>query len=276
MAELTVNGTELSQVAWNVVSRGGRWKVAGRLGDNPRLPGVHGSLFIPGKTYDENTLLLTMYAVGSNADGTFPASPSRKQLCRDNIEALMTLFTQPNLLSLKQYADDGTTYREALCEVTQAIDFSTMAGGTRAEFAVELRVPGVFWFDGVAINQTLNITSTNQTLTFTSFNGSAPLVNANFELTAGTTQAVSPRLTDPVTGQWVQVSPTLSTGQKWVVDSAAWTSTIAGSNVLQSTTHGLGATFLDLTQRSAGVQVQVQNANTGTLKITAKRAWLLA
>lgn len=274
MAVFTVNGTELSTLAWNVQNRSGRWKVPNKLGENPRLPGVHGALYVPGKTFDENVLTLTMWAVGSNSDGTFPASPSRAVQCRNNLEALMTLFTSSGgLLSLKQYEEDGVTYREALGEVTAAIDVESMAGGTRAEFAVEIKVPSTFWFDSAAINQTLSVTSADQTLTFTSFNGSAPLVNANFELTGA---AASPRLSDPTTGQWVQHTGAIPAAQKWIVDSGLWTATVNAINSIDKLSHGLGATFLDLTPRSGGVQVRVQNANGATLKVTGKRAWLIA
>lgn len=272
MPELLFDGVELSTFAWNVTSRSSRWGIAGRQGENAVLPGVHGAMYVPGKMFNENTLLLTMWAVGSNPDGTFPSDRTRHQKCLENLEALMVLFTTPGLRPVRQYQADGSI-RELFGEVVEAIDISSMAGGSRAEFAVEIRVPGVFWFDAAAINQTLSVTSADQTLTFTSFNGTAPLVNANFEVTG---PATNPMLIDPTTGQWVQRQGSQAGGVKWIFDSSNWTTTVAGANALATTVHGMGATWLDLSARQAGAQVRVTGANGGTVKITAKRAWLIA
>jgi hypothetical protein len=268
---LTVNGVALNTLAWNVQNRSARWRVPGRRGANVPLPGVHGTLVVPGKPFDENTLVLNMWAVGCNTDGSFPASPSRARLCRDNLDTLTRLFTAP-VLNLTETVD--ADIRQATGEVVTTIDHSSMAGGTRAEFSVEIVVPKAFWFDQSAVTQTLIPGSADATLAYTGFSAAtAPLVDLTYEVTG---PASNPTMYDPVTGQWVQLMQVLGAGVKWTLDSLNWTSTVGAANAIANTAHGIGATLLDLTPDATGPKLRITGASGASVKLTGKRGYLLA
>lgn len=273
---LTVNGVALNTYAYNVVNRGSRWKVPGRRGANLTMPGVHGSVHAIGKPYDENTLTISMWALGANSDGSLPADKNLEKQCLSNLDMLSRLFSAP-ILDARQTLPDGSV-RQCSAEVVQAIDFTSMAGGTRAEFAVELIVPKAFWFDLSTTSQSLMTGATGSgMLTFTSFAAAtAPLTGALYEVTGPIS---NPLLSDPSTGQWVRLGKTVAAGQKWSVNSATWQTTLAGQNVLGDTTHGFGTTFLDLTPGPQGPTIYWSGTNTSTatsIKVTAKRAYFLA
>lgn len=275
---LTVNGQSLSTLAWNIESRGARWQVPGRRGENFAMPGVHGATHVMGKPYEENSLPLSMWAVGANPDGSLPADKNSRLKCLENLDMLSRLFSAPVLELIETDPDTGAQ-RRCLGEVVQAIDFSSMAGGTRAEFAVEIVVPGSFWFDISNTVQTVPTgVTTAKTLTFSSFSAmTAPLVGATYEV-AG--PVASPVLADPVTGQWVKLGRTLTSGQVWKIDTANWTTMIGSTNVLHQTTHGFGTTFLDLSAAVGGPRLHFTAAGSTTtatsVKVTGKKGYLLA
>lgn len=279
MGDLLVDGTSVQTYAYNVTSRASRWVVPGRRGDNAALPGVHGTLWTPGKPYDENTLVWNMWALGCEPDGSMP-SGSRQDRVIQHLDALMRLFSTPHLRTVVQRGTPGGD-RQFRGEVTAAIDLSSMAGGTRAEFAVEWTLPDPFWQDVVAQTQTVNPGSgaTSKTLHFSAFNGStAPMTGSVFEVTG---PAQSPVLADLATGQWVKLGQSLTAGQVWRVDTASWTSTVAGVNKVGVTTHGGGATFLDVTPQPSGQCMVGFSAAGGvtaatSVKMTGRRKYLLA
>lgn len=277
---LTVNGVDLHTLAWNVKNRSGRWHVPERRGADPVFPGIHGTGRTLGKPFAANTLVWSMWAVGSNADGTIPADKNMAKKCMENLDALSRLFTAPTLVIQQSGWETPTPQiRECVAQCVAAIDFSSMSGGTRAEFSVELQVPAAFWFEqGTGTTQTILVGSSGSTLNFTNFAAAtAPLVNAAFDLTG---PAQTPRLTDPVTGQWVQLNKNLVAGAHWYLDVGAWTSKIGTTNEIASTSHGLGANFLELTPDAAGMKVKVTAASGITaatsLKVTGRRGFLLA
>lgn len=273
---LTVDGVSIQTYAYNVKNRGGRFRTPERRGSNAILPGIHGRTYVQGKPFDENVLPLTMWALGCETDGSMPSDGKRALQVRENLDALTRMFQPGRLVALQQTVD--TTIRECWGEVVQAIDFTTMAGGTRAEFAVEIRVPGAFWRDTASTNQTvLTGTGDDVTISFSTFGPStAPLTGMQFDVLGPVTD---PILTDPVTGQWVKHTGGVPGSQHLIVDAAAWTATLNGANAIANITHGNGATFLDLSPRSAGPQVRVQGTgkNSSTsVKVTGKNSYLLA
>lgn len=279
MDDLLVDGVSVQTYAYNVTSRASRWVVPGRRGDNPSLPGVHGTLWTPGKPYDENTLVWNMWALGCEPDGSMPAG-RRQDKVMHNLDALMRLFSTPYLRTVVQ-RNSVNGDRQFRGEITAAIDLSSMAGGTRAEFAVEWTLPDPFWQDVVAKTATATPGSgaTSVAVRFAAFDGAtAPITGAVFEVT-GPVQ--SPMLVDISTGQWVKLGMTLAAGQVWRVDTASWTSTVAGANKVGVTTHGGGATFLDVTPQTSGqclVGFQAAGGVTAatSMKMTGRRKYLLA
>ena len=270
---LTVNGVDIQTHAWNVVNRSGRWAIPGRRGGNRELPGLHGASRLTGKPFDENTVVLTMWVVGANHDGSMPENPSRRAQVEAHVDSLGRLFTAP-MLTLVQRREDGD--RVLTGEVVKAIDFHSMAGATRAEFGVEIVAASPFWRASSETAQTV-VASAAGAYSFSSFSDiTAPLVEATYSVTGPVN---SPVLTDPVTGQWVKLATNVPAGQSWVVNSADWSSTLGGKNAIAVTSHGFGATFLDLTADEAGPRVVLGGTGqtSGTsIRITARKAYLSA
>lgn len=271
---LSVNGVPLQTLAFNVTQRGSRWKVPGRRGDNQALPGLHGSHRVAGKPYDENTIVLGMWIVGANEDGTLPTVKSRQVLVEQHLDMLVRLFTADAGVSLQQHRLDGDRYMAG--EVTQAVDFTSMAGATRAEFNVEIVAADPFWYDEATTTQ-VQIVSEPQTVRLDKFSeATGPLTKGVYKV-VGPVQ--SPTLTNPMTGQWVKLATELTAGQTWVLDSGQWSSTIDGANALSDTVHGLGATFIDLSALGGGPKIRLDGdgmSGQTSLSVTARKAYLLA
>lgn len=274
MANLTVNGVNLQHYAWNIQTRGSRFNIPKRRGSNTSMPGAHGARRVPGKPFEARSLILTMWAVGCNPDGSVPVGGAQRTV-EQNIDTLGRLFTATPEVSLVQTREDGTT-RTLVGAVEQAIDFTTMAGASRAEFAVEITASDPFWYDVNTTTQTV-MTPSAGTYPFLSFaNTTAPLVKATYTLKG---PATSPVLTNPVTGQWVKYAGTLAQGALWVVNTQTWTSTANGTNVIAQTTHGDGVTFLELSPHVAGPQVALSGTGfsaVSSLQIVARKAYLSA
>ena len=99
----SVDGKDLSNLAWNIKSRSAGWSVPGRSGENIRVPGKHGSFWTPNKTYEEGRLTLSMWADGCNEDGTIPQSEDARKKVRDNLDKLTSMFsTNRRLLTIRQ------------------------------------------------------------------------------------------------------------------------------------------------------------------------------
>lgn len=274
---LTVNGVELHQYAWNVTNRSARWQMPSRRGENFSMPGVHGAKYMGGKPYAENGLPLAMWAVGAEPDGSVPANRDAAAKCLENLDMLSRLFSQP-MLEVRQTLNDGSV-RMCHAEVVQSVNFASMAGGTRAEFGVELNVPAAFWFDEAdTVETVLPGAVTEATLSFASFAAAtAPLSGLTFEVTG---PVASPVLTDPVTRQWVKLGRSLAAGETWTVDTAEWSTKVGSTNVLDVTSHGNGTTFLDLSADPLGPKILFTAAGSATsataVKVTGKRAYFLA
>lgn len=105
----SIDGKDLSNLAWNVKNRSAGWSVPGRSGENIRVPGRHGSFWVPDKTYEEGRLSLSMWAVGCNEDGTLPLIEDGRRKVRDNLDRLTSMFsTTKRLLTLRQTTGSGT------------------------------------------------------------------------------------------------------------------------------------------------------------------------
>lgn len=269
-------------MAWNVSTRAARWKIPGRRGQNMVVPGQHGQVQSRNKPFDQNVLPLTMWAVGCNPDGSMPTDRDSRKKVLQHLDSLSMLFTSNERITLKQVRSDGTA-RVCVGEVAQAIDFSAMAGATRAEFAVEIVVPGAFWFDEVVTEQELPIPAaampSGTVMLFNLFAGAtAPLVDARYRITGPMTY---PILANPKTLQYVQGFK-MSTGTlEWLeFQTDTWKVLNNGALAMDILVRSGGQRMFEAAMSSAGAQVSVAAASgfTGAskLKITGRKGYLLA
>lgn len=242
---LTVDGVSLSTLAYNIELRSDRWTTAGKRGQNVVVPGMRGALWVPGKAVEELEWGLGMWVVGSDPATGLVAADRRTQV-QQNLDKLTRLFGKAyGLLDIRQVKSDGST-RQTLAEVTTAIDFTSMAGATRAEFAVALRSPDGCWKDIADQTQTV-ISGTGTTVDVSSQFGQATLPMDDLVYVV-TGPINNPRLTDALSGAWIQYTGSLAGGETWTVDSSLWTSKKGATDVIAATTKGGGGPrFLVLT-----------------------------
>lgn len=258
---MTVDGTRLDTYAYNIETIEGRIGMPAVRGANPSVPGRHGSLYVPNKTFDDASIVLKMWVIGADVNGGVPTTEMTE--FRKNIDALMLLFgKRGSLLDVRQTWPAGV--RQALCEVRQAFDLSARAIQPQAKFNVSLDIPGTFWQDVSTSDyaSATNLTS-GTTLTMAAYDGATAPMEDHMLIVRG--PATNPRLTDVLSGMWVQYNGTIATGTDWQVDSSIWSSRTGagilftaggGSNAIASTTYGGGGPrFISLTARSGGPQV---------------------
>ena len=98
-----LDGVDLSTLAWNIKNRSAGWSVPGKTGENIRVPGRHGTFWTADKTFEEGHLSLSMWAAGTNDDGTLPDSEDGRKKVRDNLDKLTSMFANSRrLLNLRQ------------------------------------------------------------------------------------------------------------------------------------------------------------------------------
>lgn len=149
--EVSVNGTVLNTYAYNIETIGSRAKATGIRGGNQERTFGRGDLWVP-KEYGPRIETWGMWVIGGNADGSAlgAGQTSTRGVFYENMEALMSLFFgRPNQmlsLSRKRIRADGSVLEViAQGEAISMTDPTTMAGGTRAVFTVDVVIPGGVW-----------------------------------------------------------------------------------------------------------------------------------
>jgi hypothetical protein len=238
--------TRLDTMAYNVGLRTAGGSAAMR-GEVVKVPGRSGSIYLPGRQRDDGVMILEMWVSDDNTDG---AQQSDRYLTwRSNLDTLMRLFdTRYGQITVREYLTKltapsdslpSTGYREATCEVRAAID-PELFGWAYGALKVELVINDTYWRD-------------YQDLTFTSTQGTGAVATHTMSNWAGATAPTEdcafivdgpitdPKVTDVISGHWVQYTGTLASGTQWVVDSSAWAS-VTGSGIEWTYSSGTSVT----------------------------------
>jgi hypothetical protein len=165
-----------------------------------------------------------MWVVGANEDGSIPHNASSQEVVHDNIDRLTRLFSS-DTVKLVHVLPDGSA-RQIVGQVMDAIDFSAMAGATRAEFGVTLTTAGAFWEDVDAVVATRTGTGAWDVLPFSG--ATAPMGDLVVKFTG---PATNPRVTSP-SGVYVAYNAILTGSQTVSVDSSAWS--LSGTGITPS------------------------------------------
>lgn len=186
--------------------------------------------------------------------------------------------------STSQYFGGG---RRAYCEVREAIDMTSMAGGTRAEFVVDMDLPGALWED--LILSTFEVTLVgaaggfNQTLDLAQLAGTTAMIDdaiISVKPSGGTLTDI--KLTDVATESSITITGDVTNGQEVIIDNDQFTVkqgvTSWISRVFRS---GNNANLLSLTPMSSvlppRLRIEATGANVGlTLKVIARRRYGIA
>lgn len=280
---LSVDGVVLNTLAKNITSLTGRLRTPDVRGENARVPSRNGAIYTPGKMYDEGQIVLPMWVVGSDDDGAIPYGSDARKMFYKNMDTLTELFRpRRRLLDLRHKLPDGTV-RQALCEVQEAIDFTTESYDPIGKFSVVLTVPGSFWQDTVDKVSNQPITSSGQLLTLTEFRtATAPMEDLLYEFVGPWT---NPKIS--ATENSVAAVPELSfqynaaipVGQSLTVDCANWKLTGSGGLVVDysKVVHKGSARYMVLTPDDTPRLIAEGSAlGTGSaLNVTGRRKFLI-
>lgn len=268
----TVDGVNLSTVAYDITSRDGMDTVPAVTGSNVSANQSHGERWVR-KFYTAARKTLIMWVSSKDRttglEGT-TLDEKRKNLDA-NIDYLTLLFSRRNkLLTVQRTLSDGTV-RVAKAEVVTAIDPVTV-GLAHGKFSVELYIPEGFWRD--AASSTLLSSAPGSNLVVTGAVGAtAPMQDLQFVITG---PATNPRITDVESGSYFQYNGTISAGNTLTVNNS--TMTISGSGVSLGNMVHVGETnWVTLYPSIAGVLLSFSASSTsGATKVDVigKRAFL--
>jgi len=283
----TVDGTTLDTYAFNVVNRAASWITAARRGEGLAMAGIDGELAPYDPPYEPGMINFTMWVVGANENGTFPAD--RRVQIRTNISKLMALFTKTYGLLTVQRIDAGVATKQCQARLVEAIDFESQARGQRAEFAVSLSIPRTFWEDINLVSQSQTFSGASpQTRSYSSFaGGEAHITDAKYSLTSST-GITNPRITDARGLNWIQYNGTVSASEILIIDCGLSTvkkgpsaNPSAATNVMQNVTRaGSAYLFAMHTDNTGAASPQLTVSGTGsptsTVQIDGRRKYLVA
>ncbi|MFE2751559.1 hypothetical protein ACFXGA_06100 [Actinosynnema sp. NPDC059335] len=202
---VTVGGTSLDTLVWNVRTLGSRLATAGRRGGNLATAGLDGARWQP-KPLAELTFDLAMWILGSDTDGLFPESGTLRGQMRARYDELLRIMGQQYGLTEIVDTDSG---RRCFAEIQGAIGPTTMAAGSRAEVTFPLVVPAGCWEDVAVLTTPLVVLPASGPVTLTGLGG------GNLPLTGLTVRLRPPARNVRITcsdGSWLQVSGDLPAG----------------------------------------------------------------
>jgi hypothetical protein len=265
---LVVDGVALNTMAFNIKTYEGRVNVPARKGDLIEAVADHGSIAVTDRPFQTGRQILGMWILGCDEDGNVPTT--YRVEFEKNRQKLIRLFARGKLMTLQQTRPDGTVLQ---CQgiVTDAIDISTMAGATRAEFNVGIDIPRVFWEDTAtsAADSGASITLP-KTLTLTGLvNASAPTSDI---VTTVTGPITNPVITQPDNGWTASLNVAVPSGQTWVVDANLFTTKLNAVNNLQNFTHTGGARFMEIPSKTDGTAPTLVLSGSGASAATRFQA----
>jgi hypothetical protein len=274
----SVDGVVLNTLAFNIKTFEGRLNVPARKGSDLDAIADHGVIPVEDRPFEINRLVLGMWILGCDEDGLVPSDSNFRLEFEKNRFKLVRLFSRGRLMPISRTNPDGSVWTTN-GKVSDGIDFSTMAGGTRAEFNVIIDVPGVFWEDGSS-GATLSTpagSSLPKTLSLDNLAlATAPTTDSIIKVTGPIT---NPKVTEPLSGYSVELTGTVPTSQIWEVDSGLWTSKLNSTNNLGDITHTGGSRFMSIEPRPAGAAPTIvltgsAASSTTKLECTAERKHL--
>lgn len=257
-----IDGIRLDSFAYAITSRTGWDQTPGLSGNNTKIPGRDGEVW-RAKDYGTGRLVLDLFVQGTDADGSIPAGSTAEKTFRANIDALLATFSKrASLLTVDKEIEDGTVRRN-FAEVGAVIQPDYFDGDTVATFTVELIFPDPLW-------KATTVTTSTGVGALSAFAGiTAPIADAVITI-AG--PATNPKVTDVVSGAWIQYTGTIASGSSLVIDCAAFTAKIGSSSVIAAMTFNPGPRFFSLTPSTS--LVPSVTLNSGTLTIAAARRFI--
>jgi hypothetical protein len=268
---VTVNGVSLDSYCYMLTDMSGLMSTPSKRGVNVTVPGRHGTIRVPRKRYEENDLILKMWVVGANPDGTVPeGSTELKEFVKRRDELLRLFWAETCTIAYTR--PDGTTI-QCTCEVEDVVDFSRQWADPMASVSVALKNPGAFWEDATTYTQTITSGAAVDLTAFAA--ATAPMS----ELTITYTGTVNnPTLTHG--NQYVTWNGVISAGRQLVINTANWTvgpgTGTAWTPDVRQVSFGQPGRWLELDPTVTPFQVQLSHTGSGTVScvLAGKRKFL--
>ena len=278
---LTVNGTSLDQLVWNVDDISGLLRAPPRRGDDVETPGRHGRVLSQYKIYDTVDYTLPMWVVGADpVTGLAPSDASAgAQAFHDRLDDLMILFGMQTVVI--EYTRPGGTARHASCQVLESIEPSRLLGGPiTGRLVVTLNNPSAFWTE--SSSQTGTLTGATGTIfTLAGFDrASAPCDELMIEFVGPIS---NPEIYQQSVGSYMAYDAVIPAGKKLRVNTATWTADSGDGtpwtvDFTRFRHGGAAARWFELAPEVGGPRVTLTHTGGGTASatITGPRKFLTA
>lgn len=213
--ELLVNGVSLGSYCFMTTDVSGLLTVPGKRGDDVVVPGRHGAIRLPRKRYDVNEIVLPMWVVGCQPDGTIPSHGRMEREFFQRRDQLLRLFHAEEVELTFTRADGMTLSTHA--EVVDVMDFTRRWAEPLAQVSVALRLTDPFWVEDVDVSTTITGVS-GTTAQLEAFAGStAPITDAVITFSGPVN---NPRLA--IGERWVQFNGVVAAGRQLVLECEHW------------------------------------------------------
>lgn len=235
---LTVNGVVLNTLAKNIESLTGRLRTPAKRTSNIVVPGRHGAVRVTGKLFDQNVIVLPMWVVGCQDDGTIPKTTNERRLFFQNVDVLTSLFQgSDDQLDIRHTWPDGSV-RQAFGEVLDVLDFTTTGASPIGKVSVSITMADPFWRD---LNEiTAVMPGAAGSTVFNDFIGTtAPIDDSILSLTGPWT---SPEV-HFIDGSMVAYDAVIPAGTTYQINSDSWTITSTGGSTPTSVVGYGGSTY---------------------------------
>jgi hypothetical protein len=270
---LTANGVDLASLCYMTPDISELLTVPNRRGDNAVVPGRHGAIKTTNKRFDVGELVLPMWIAGCTSYGTIPfASTERREFFKRRDELLRIFYSDD--VTLRFTRPDGFA-TEAVCEVSDVIDFTRVGKEPLAKISIALNVLGAFWRDVDPVSQTIT-GATGTIVTLDQF-AAATAPMADLQLTF-TGPINNPRLT--IGDHWLQYNGVVATGRELVLDSGTWSATAGFGLEWQPDVRQVfrqpGPAWFELDPTISPFQIRLDHTGGGvaTCEIAGRRAYL--
>jgi len=214
---LLVNGVDLGSYTYMTTDVSSLLSVAARRGEDVVVAGRHGQIRRGGRCFDAGEIVLPMWVVGANPDGSIPSGGMEQGFFRRKDQLLQLFYADEVVLAFRRPDGLELSTRATVAEV---MDFTRRHAEPLAAVSVALTLPDAFWTDTQDVSQSITgVTGTSAELT--AFAGStAPIADARITFHGPVS---NPQLT--IGDRWVRFNGLVAAGRQLVLECGHWRAT---------------------------------------------------
>jgi phage-related protein len=255
------NGTVLNTLAYNIETY--PESLPARRGDNLEIPFLDGRRFVQ-KHFEQRVITLNMWVRGRDTDGNPVAGKSERRALEENTETLKRLFGAPRAqVPFRYKLKDGATYRKALVEIVNVVEFAKEMSGGVARFSVDLLLADPFFYAESYTTDTQSITATPTEWIHTN-PGTAPAKKMTIKFSGS---LVNPKLENVSAGIWVQYNATIAGGETVTIDTENFTVLKGSTNMISVLKHQGDPAWFLLDPGGNLLKVTCDSAPSGSVEI---------